>query len=170
MDICQLNANEDSNASALLNTNPIFRNHAMNDSAFTYSSRIRLLQDVMREYSQIPKYRAACGQEIDKQGVHLRKCQLLQNAGLRQKLRNPICHVYLSSSCDPVYRLYTLRQYHVIYTVLYVRDFLPPQRCLTLSSCLLCATHSALLSSMLCMLACSSLILALSYSCFVCAG
>ena len=54
------------------------------------SCRIRLLQDVMRDDPQIPKHCTACGQEIDKQGAHLRKCQQLQKAGLRQKLRNPI--------------------------------------------------------------------------------
>lgn len=88
VDIGQLNANEDSMASAWLTANPTTPNHGMTDSAFIISCMVRLMQDVISNDPQAPRICAACGQIVDKQGAHLRKCRELAAQGGRQKLRN----------------------------------------------------------------------------------
>ena len=59
VDIGQLYANEDTNASAWINANPTTPNHRMTDAAFIISCQIRLMQDVMRNDPLVPKICAA---------------------------------------------------------------------------------------------------------------
>ena len=75
-------------ASAWLTANPTTPNHGMTDSAFIISCMVRLMQDVISNDPQAPRICAACGQIVDKQGAHLRKCRELAAQGGRQKLRN----------------------------------------------------------------------------------
>ena len=86
VDIAQLKANEDTNASAWVLASPTNPHTCMNDAAFKTAAQVRLLQDVVATPDQ-PRSCTACGKPSDKQGAHSRKCQAANMHGTRQLLR-----------------------------------------------------------------------------------